>query len=79
MNVPCYRFSAAASLQHDTLVVTLVATVRGEICTQDVAVFSYTITVTGVRHGSVPLRVVYDRYGLPQYWEIALEQTVEVP
>jgi len=79
MNVPCYRFTATASWQRDTLVVTLVATGTSEICTQDVAAFSYAITITGVRSGSVPLRVVYDRYGLPQYFEIALEQTVQVP
>ena len=79
MNVPCYRFTATASWQRDTLVVTLAATGTSDICTQDVAAFSYAITVTGVRSGSVPLRLVYDRYGLPQYFEIALEQTVQVP
>ena len=79
MNVPCYRFTSTASGQHDTLVVTLIAIVRGEICTQDVAAFSYTITVIGVRSGLLPMRLVYDRYGLPEYAEIALEQTVLVP
>jgi len=60
-------------------VVTLVATVSGEICIQVVAAFSYAITVSGVRSGLLPVRLVYDRYGLPEYTEIALEQTVLVP
>jgi hypothetical protein len=79
MNVPCYRFTATAVWQRGVLVITLEAAGTSEICTQDVARFSYVITVSGVPSGPCPLRVIHDRYGLPQYFETALEQTVLVP
>lgn len=79
MNVPCYAFDATAWWQRDTLLVTLAARGTSDICTQVLAAFSYTITVAGVGAGSLPIRLVYDRYGLPQYLEVALEQTVTVP
>lgn len=79
MNVPCYSFQATAWWERDTLLVTLRARETSEICTQVLAAFSYTITVVGVGAGSVPIRLLYDRYGMPQYVEVALEQTATVP
>jgi hypothetical protein len=79
MNVPCYSFAAAASWRGDTLLVTLAARGKGEACLQVVAAFSYVLTVTSVPSGPVPVRLVYDRYGVPQYLEVAAEQTVQVP
>ena len=79
MHVPCYSFGAKAWWQQDTLLVTLRARGTSEICTQVLAAFSYAITVVGVRGGLVPIRLLYDRYGMPQYVEVAFEQTVTVP
>ena len=79
MHVPCYSFAAAASWRGDTLLVTLAARVKDKICLQVVAAFSYVLTVTSVRSGPVPVRLVYDRYGVPKYLEVAAEQTVVVP
>ncbi len=79
MNVPCYRFTATAVWHRGVLVIMLVAVGTSEICNQVIARFSYVIIVTGVSSGPCPIRVVYDRYGLPQYYETALEQTVQVP
>lgn len=79
MNVPCYSFDATAWWQQDTLLVTLRAREASALCIQVLAAFSYTITVVGVRRGLVPIRLLHDRYGMPQYVEVALEQTVTVP
>ena len=60
VNVPCFEFSATASPRRDSLVVTLIATRVGGVCTQNTAVVSYVITVREVPAGTWQLHSVYD-------------------
>jgi hypothetical protein len=59
VGAPCYEFSATASPRRDSLVVTLIATRIADICTANVAAFSYVITVGEVPTGTWQLRLVY--------------------
>ena len=78
LNEPCYRFSASA-FQRDTVVVILIAQRRPGICTQNLAAFSYTITVTGAQPGTFPFRLIHELRAEFSVQETALEQTVQLP
>lgn len=79
VNEPCYDFSAAAEIEGDTLVATVMASRRDGFCLQVLALFGYELTITEVPRGSYQLRLVYDRQGPPTFVETVLEIRVDVP
>ena len=68
--------SATPWWEHDTL---LVAGGGPPVCVQEVAIYAYTVTATGVRSGTVPLRMVFRYDGQPDPPEVVPEHNVTVP
>jgi len=60
---PCYAFSAGAVQRVDTLVATVVASQAQAGCTDVVAGFAYTVTVTDVAPGLTTLRLMHEVLG----------------
>jgi hypothetical protein len=78
LNEPCYEFAASLGEAADTLVVRLRATRQNRPCHQELARFNYTLTITGLKPGVQPLRLVYDRVGPPTFVEVAFEGAVDI-
>ncbi len=81
MNVPCYDFTATATMRGDTIVVELVATERNMHCLQYVAQFNYTITIAEVSAGGFTLRLGHERRHTTnvRVRQTVLEQAIQVP
>jgi hypothetical protein len=78
VNEPCYDFTASLEGARETLVVRLLAARRENHCPQELARFAYTVTITGLKRGVQPLRIVYDRKGPPTFVEVAFEGAVDI-
>jgi hypothetical protein len=78
VNEPCYDFSASLEGARDTLVVRLHANRREGHCQQELARFAYRLTISGLKGGVQPLRVVYDHTGPPTFVEVAFEGAVDI-
>jgi hypothetical protein len=78
VNEPCYDFSASLGGVRDTLIAWLRAVRRDGHCPQELARFSYTLTISGLEHGVQPLRVMYDYRGPPTFVQVAFEGAVDI-
>ena len=78
VNEPCYDFNGSLVTLRDTLVVRLHADRREGHCMQELARYSYTLTISGLRAGPQPLRLLYDYKGNPTFVAVAFEGAVEI-
>ena len=78
LNEPCYDFDGSLEEVGDTLVVRLRATRQSRPCPQELALFNYTLTITGLKPGVQPLRLVYDRVGPPTFVEVIFRGAVDI-
>ena len=78
LNESCYDFTGSLEEVADTLVVRLRATRQSRPCPQEGARFNYTLTITGLKPGVQPLRLVYDRVGPPTFVEVVFRGAVEI-
>ena len=78
LNDACYDFAGSLEEVADTLVVRLRATRQDSQCSFEPALFSYTLTITGLERGVQPLRLVHDRVGPPSLVEVVFRGAVEI-
>jgi hypothetical protein len=78
VNEPCYDFDASLTTLRDMLVVRLHAERRPTHCQQELARYSYTLTIDGLDPGIQALRLVYDYRGPPTYTKVAFDGAVEI-
>jgi hypothetical protein len=78
LNEPCYDFTGSLEEVVDTLVVRLRATRQSGPCPQEPSRFDYTLTITGLRPGVQPLRLVHDRVGPPTFVEVVFRGAVDI-
>ena len=78
LNEPCYEFAGSLRESRDTLEVRLRASRQNRPCPQELARFSYTLTIVDLKPGVQPLRLVYDRMGPPTFVEVVFEGAVVI-